>query len=67
MSLGKPKVLGSIERCIEDRVMELEVENSRLRRLVAELLLKNQQLRTAHPPSQNIYESLNPRIPLGSS
>jgi hypothetical protein len=28
--------------------MELEVDNSRLRRLVAELLLKNQQLRDAH-------------------
>lgn len=27
------------------RLMELEIENSRLQRLVAELLLKNQQLR----------------------
>ncbi len=27
------------------RIMELEIENSRLQRLVAELLLKNQQLR----------------------
>jgi hypothetical protein len=27
------------------RVMELEIENSRLQRLVAELLIKNQQLR----------------------
>lgn len=30
---------------IDFRVMELEIENSRLQRLVAELLLKNQQLR----------------------
>jgi hypothetical protein len=28
-----------------DRVSELEIENSRLHRLVAELLLKNEQLR----------------------
>lgn len=28
-----------------DRVAELELENSRLHRLVAELLIKNQQLR----------------------
>jgi hypothetical protein len=30
----------------DDRVAELEIENSRLHRLVAELLVKNQQLRT---------------------
>lgn len=30
------------------RIMELEHENSRLQRLVAELLLKNQQLRKEH-------------------
>jgi len=29
------------------RVAELEIENSRLHRLVAELLIKNQQLRKA--------------------
>ena len=28
-----------------DRIAELEIENSRLHRLVAELLIKNQQLR----------------------
>jgi hypothetical protein len=28
-----------------DRLVELEIENSRLNRLVAELLIKNQQLR----------------------
>jgi hypothetical protein len=30
---------------IDRRITELEIENSRLQRLVAELLLKNQQLR----------------------
>ncbi|HEY2038636.1 MAG TPA: hypothetical protein VGG95_03170 [Edaphobacter sp.] len=30
---------------VETRITELEVENIRLQRLVAELLLKNQQLR----------------------
>ncbi|MBN9616331.1 MAG: hypothetical protein BGO25_07125 [Acidobacteriales bacterium 59-55] len=30
---------------IDFRILELEIENSRLHRLVAELLLKNQQLR----------------------
>jgi hypothetical protein len=53
MSLGKPEVLSSTKRCMEDRIMELEVENSRLQRLVVELLLKNQQLRDAHLPSPN--------------
>jgi hypothetical protein len=53
MFLGKPEVLGSMKRCIEDRVMELEEENSRLQRLVAELLLRNQQLRDANLPSQS--------------
>jgi len=43
---------------MEDRIMELAVENSRLQQLVAELLLKNQQLRDAHLPSQTIAESL---------
>jgi hypothetical protein len=38
---------------MEDRIMELEVEKSRLQRLVAELLLKNQQLRDAHLPNQS--------------
>ncbi len=28
-----------------DRIVELEIENARLNRLVAELLIKNQQLR----------------------
>jgi hypothetical protein len=47
MSSGKPEVFTSTKRCMEDRIMELEVENSRLQQLVAELLLKNQQLRNA--------------------
>lgn len=46
----------SIRRGLEDRVMELEVENSRLQRLIAELLLNNQQLRNAHVPDQTIAE-----------
>ena len=46
------KSASSTKRFMEDRIMELEVENSRLRRLVAELLLKNQQLRDGHLPNQ---------------
>ena len=53
MSSGKPEVPSSTEGNMENRVMELEVENSRLQRLVAELLLKNQQLRDAHLPDQS--------------
>jgi len=45
MSSGKHEVLSSTERNMKNRVMELEIENSRLQRLVAELLLKNQRLR----------------------
>lgn len=57
MSLGKQEVLSSTQRCIEVRIMELEVENSRLQQLVAELLLKNQQLRDAYLPTKTIAES----------
>jgi hypothetical protein len=53
MSIGKSEVFRSSERRIEDRLTELEVENSRLQRLVAELLLQNQLLRDAHLPSHN--------------
>src|ERR1700730_5672407 len=45
MSLGKPEVPSSTKRCMEDRMMELEVENSRLQRLVAELLLTASPIR----------------------
>jgi hypothetical protein len=48
MPSGKPEVVGSAKNDIEDRLMELEFENLRLQRLVAELLLRNQQLRDAH-------------------
>jgi hypothetical protein len=41
----KPEVTSSNGKCLEDRLTELEVENSRLQRLVVELLFKNQQLR----------------------
>jgi hypothetical protein len=45
-----PPALGAVKRhaspiSIDFRVMELELENLRLQRLVAELLLKNQKLR----------------------
>jgi hypothetical protein len=53
MSLGKPEVLALPRDVLEVRIMELEVENSRLQQLVAELLLKNQQLRDARLPNQN--------------
>ena len=53
----------SIRRGLEDRVMELEVENSRLQRLIAELLLSNQQLRNGHVPDQTIAEhSIRTRV-----
>jgi hypothetical protein len=48
MSSGKPEVPSSTERNIENRIMELEAETSRLQRLVAELLLRNQELRDGH-------------------
>jgi hypothetical protein len=47
VSSGKPELPGSTKRSMEDRLVELEVENSRLQRLVAELLYKNQRLREA--------------------
>lgn len=40
------------------RLMELEIENSRLQRLVAELLLKNQQLRKHEEATQAGEEAL---------
>jgi hypothetical protein len=52
-------VLSSTQRCMEDRIMELEVNNSRLQRLVAELLLKNQRLRDAHLPNQSDIEKFD--------
>jgi hypothetical protein len=47
MSSGEPEALNPTKRCVEDRLSELELENSRLQRLVVELLLKNQYLREA--------------------
>ncbi|MEO6815863.1 MAG: hypothetical protein ABI177_04120 [Edaphobacter sp.] len=38
---------------IDFRVMELEIENLRLQRLVAELLLKNQKLREDEEPGMS--------------
>ena len=51
MSSSRPEVPSSTGRNMEHRVMELEVENSRLQQLVAELLLKNQKLRDGHLPA----------------
>lgn len=45
MSSGTHVAPGSTGKSMNNRVMELEEENSRLQRLVAELLLKNQMLR----------------------
>jgi hypothetical protein len=59
MSLGKSEVFGSTERRMEDRLTELEVENSRLQRLVAELVLQNQLLRDAHLPSHTFDQNRN--------
>ncbi len=44
---GSARAMQSLAHGIHDanRIVELEVENSRLHRLVAELLIKNQQLR----------------------
>jgi hypothetical protein len=45
ISSWKPEVTNSNGKYLEDRLTELETENSRLQRLVVELLFKNQQLR----------------------
>jgi hypothetical protein len=45
ISPWKPEVTSSNGKCLEDRLTELEIQNSRLQQLVVELLLKNQQLR----------------------
>jgi len=47
MSSGELEVLNPTKRSVEDRLSELGLENSRLQRLVVELLLKNQYLREA--------------------
>ena len=53
MYSGKPEVFSSTKRCLEDRVMDLEIENSRLQRLVIELLMENQRLRDTQLSSQS--------------
>jgi hypothetical protein len=47
MPSTKPVVLNSTGSSVKDGLSELEVENSRLQRLVVELLLQNQNLREA--------------------
>ncbi|MDW5265074.1 MULTISPECIES: hypothetical protein [Acidobacteriaceae] len=44
---------------VDFRVMELELENLRLQRLVAELLLKNQQLRKHEEQGESELNSVN--------
>jgi len=53
MPSEKTEIPRLINRCTEDRIAELEIENSRLRRLVTELLMKNQQLREAQQSLQS--------------
>ena len=50
MSSGKPEAPSATEIDMNNRVMELELENSRLQRLIAELLLNNQKLRDGRLP-----------------
>lgn len=50
MSSGQPEAPSATEIDMNNRVMELELENSRLQRLIAELLLKNQKLRDGRLP-----------------
>ena len=59
MSSRRPEAPSSTEIDMENRLVELEVENSRLQRLVAELLLQNQLLRDAHLPSHNFDQNRN--------
>ena len=44
---GRDPFSSSHDSLIDARIIELETENLRLQRLVAELLIKNQQLRKA--------------------
>jgi hypothetical protein len=44
-TLPNADIFPTYQGAINTRIVELEVENIRLQRLVAELLLKNQQLR----------------------
>lgn len=50
MSSEKREAPSSTEKDMKNRVMELEIEKSRLQRLIAELLLTNQKLRDGHLP-----------------
>jgi hypothetical protein len=59
MFSANPEVLSSTEGNMKYRVMELEVEKSRLQRLVAELLLKNQKLREGHLPMSKSDRQFN--------
>ena len=45
-------MLGASKTNSEDRIIELEAENTRLQSLVAELLFKNQRLRSEYLADQ---------------
>ncbi len=57
MAHEKPEVRGAVKSNSEDRLIELEAQNIRLQRLVAELLFKNQRLRSAHLAYQMVGDS----------
>lgn len=52
MSEGTEDVAGAIKTKSEDRSAELEAQNTRLQLLIAELLLKNERLRSAYRADQ---------------
>lgn len=64
MSSRRPEAPSSTEIDMENRLVELEVENSRLQRLVAELLLKNQKLRYGHLPVSKSDRQFNGEVEL---
>ncbi len=59
MSPAKLEMPGGLKDSTEDRIAQLDAENTRFRRLVAELLFENQQLRTAHLYDQVVGTNMN--------
>lgn len=57
MAHETPEVRGAVKSNSEDRIIELEAQNIRLQGLVAELLFKNQRLRSAHLAYQMVGDS----------
>lgn len=56
MASSKPEVTKPVRSGLDDRIIELEIQNDRLQRLVAELLIKNQKLRQTQLPEPGSYE-----------